>query len=107
MASIRKRGRSWQAQVRSRKTGSIGKSFHRKVDAERWAIEQEALMQNGRFAQLQTQDLTLHDLGDRSCECLSCIGHIVVGLISTGRRNKIVKKKLMLILGVNKLGGKF
>ena len=62
MASIRKRGRSWQAQVRSRKTGSIGKSFHRKVDAERWAIEQEALMQNGRFAQLQTQDLTLHDL---------------------------------------------
>jgi hypothetical protein len=46
MASIRKRGKSWQAQVRSRKTGAIGKSFHRKVDAERWAIEQEALMQN-------------------------------------------------------------
>ena len=62
MASIRKRGKSWQAQVRSRKSGAIGKSFHRKADAERWAIEQEALMQNGQFAQIQTQDFTLHDL---------------------------------------------
>ena len=40
MASIRKRGKSWQVQVRSRKAGAIGKSFHRKADAERWAIEQ-------------------------------------------------------------------
>ena len=62
MASIRKRGKSWQVQVRSRKAGAIGKSFHRKADAERWAIEQEALMQNGQFAQIQTQDFTLHDL---------------------------------------------
>ena len=62
MASIRKRGKSWQAQVRSRKTGSISKSFHRKADAERWAIEQEALMQTGQFAQIQTQDLNLADL---------------------------------------------
>ncbi len=54
MASIRKRGKSWQAQVRSRKTGSIGKSFRSKADAERWAISQEALM--------QTQDLILADL---------------------------------------------
>ena len=62
MASIRKRGKSWQAQVRSRKTGSIGKSFHRKADAERWAIEQEALMQTGQFEQIQTTDLNLADL---------------------------------------------
>ena len=62
MASIRKRGKRWQVQVRSRKTGAIGKSFHRKVDAERWAIEQEALMQTGQFAQMQTQDLNLSDL---------------------------------------------
>ena len=62
MASIRKRGKSWQAQVRSRKTGAIGKSFHRKADAERWAIEQEALMQTGQFAQMQTQGLNLGDL---------------------------------------------
>ena len=62
MASIRKRGKSWQAQVRSRTTGSIGKSFHRKADAERWAIEQEALMQTGQFGRLQTKDLNLADL---------------------------------------------
>ena len=62
MASIRKCGKSWQAQVRSRKTGSIGKSFHRKADAERWAIEQEALMQTGQFEQIPTTDLNLADL---------------------------------------------
>ena len=62
MASIRKRGKSWQAEVRSRKTGSIGKSFHHKADAERWTIEQEALMQTGQFEQIQTLDLNLADL---------------------------------------------
>ena len=62
MASIRKRGKSWQAQVRSRTTGSIGKSFHRKADAERWAIEQEALMQTSQFKRVQTKDLNLADL---------------------------------------------
>jgi len=62
MASIRKRGKSWQVQVRSRKAGAIGKSFHRKADAERWAIEQEALMQTGQFAHTQTQGLNLGDL---------------------------------------------
>jgi integrase len=62
MASIRKRGKSWQVQVRSRKAGAIGKSFHRKAYAERWAIEQESLMQTGQFAQIQTQGLNLADL---------------------------------------------
>ena len=62
MASIRKRGKSWQVQVRSRKAGAIGKSFHRKADAERWAIEQEALMKTGQFTQMQTHDLNLADL---------------------------------------------
>ena len=43
MASIRKRNNRWQVQVRSRIYGSIAKSFHRKSDAQKWAIEQEAL----------------------------------------------------------------
>ena len=68
MASIRKRGKSWQVQVRSRKAGAIGKSFHRKADAERWAVEQEALMQTGQFAQMQTQDLNLADLMEAYAE---------------------------------------
>ena len=62
MASVRKREKSWQAQVRSRKIGSIGSSFHRKVDTENWAIEQEALMQTGQFEQIQTKDLNLANL---------------------------------------------
>ena len=62
MASSRKRGKSWQAQARSSKTGAIGRSFHLKVDAERWGIEQEALMQPSNFTRTYKQDLTLHDL---------------------------------------------
>ena len=62
MASIRKYGKSWQAQVQNRKTGSMCKSFHCKTDAERWAIEQEALMQTGQFEQIQTKDSNLADL---------------------------------------------
>ena len=38
MASIHKRNDRWQVQVRSRIYGSISKSFHRKSDAQKWAI---------------------------------------------------------------------
>ena len=50
MASIRKRNNRWQVQVRSRVYGSISKTFHRKADAQKWAIEQEALMQSGQWS---------------------------------------------------------
>ena len=62
MASIRRRGKSWQAQVRSRTFGSISKSFHCRRDADCWATEQEALMQNGAFASTSISTLTLRDL---------------------------------------------
>ena len=38
MASIRRRNGLWQVQVRGRHAGSTSKSFHRKTDAERFAI---------------------------------------------------------------------
>ena len=57
MASIRKRNGLWQVQVRSRHAGSTSKSFHRKTDAERWAIAQEALMQSGQLAREDTQPI--------------------------------------------------
>ena len=44
MASFRKRNGLWQVQVRSIHAGAISKSFHRKSDAERWATQQEALI---------------------------------------------------------------
>jgi integrase len=62
MASIRKRGKRWQVQVRSRAKGAVSKSFHRKVDAERWALEQEVLIQTDQFAKIQTQNMCLKEL---------------------------------------------
>ena len=47
MASFRKRNGLWQVQVRNRKIGSISKSFHIKSEAQKWAKEQEVLMQSG------------------------------------------------------------
>ena len=41
--NFQKKKQFWQAQVRSRKHGSISKSFHLKSDAQAWAREQEAL----------------------------------------------------------------
>ena len=41
MASFRKRNNLWQAQVRSKYIGSISKSFHSKLDAQKWAKEKE------------------------------------------------------------------
>jgi len=42
MASIRKRGSRWHAQVRRKGTPPLSRSFARKADAERWARQMEA-----------------------------------------------------------------
>ena len=62
VASIRKRNGLWQAQVRSRKHGSISKSFHKKSDAVAWATGQEALMQTGRWKKQDQRNVTVKDL---------------------------------------------
>ena len=62
MASIRKRNNRWQVQVRSRIYGSISKSFHRKSDAQKWAIEQEALMQSGQWSRNMDRGSRISDL---------------------------------------------
>ncbi len=62
MASIRKRNRLWQAQVRSRKIGSISKSFHKRADAVAWAKTQEALMQTGQWQPRDQQNSTIEDM---------------------------------------------
>ena len=62
MASIRKRNNRWQVQVRSRIYGSIAKSFHRKSDAQKWAIEQEALMQSGQWSRSMDRGSRISDL---------------------------------------------
>ena len=62
MASFRKRSNSWQAQVRSKYIGSISNSFHSKSDAQKWAKEQEVLMQFGQWSKVKEQSFTLHSL---------------------------------------------
>ena len=62
MASFRKRGNLWQAQVRSKHVGSISKSFHKKSEAQKWAKEQEVLMQSGQWSRVNESSFTLLDL---------------------------------------------
>ena len=62
MASIRKRNSLWQAQVRSRKVGSVAKSFHKKADAVAWAKVQEVLIQTGEWRAKERQYSTIRDL---------------------------------------------
>ena len=62
MATFRKRNNLWQVQVRSRKHGSVSQSFHRKADAQKWALEQEALMQSGQWSRTMDRESRLSDL---------------------------------------------
>ena len=62
MASIPKRNQLWQVQVRSKNIGSITKSFHKKSDAHRFAIEQEALMQSGKWQNPVICNLSIGDM---------------------------------------------
>ena len=65
MASFRKRNGLWQVQVRSIHAGATSKSFHRKADAERWATQQEALMQTGQWAKNKPRDYSLKEMMER------------------------------------------
>ena len=62
MASFRKRSNLWQAQVRCKHVGSISKSFHKKSEAQKWAKEQEVLMQSGQWSRVNESSFTLDDL---------------------------------------------
>ena len=62
MASFRKRNNLWQAQVRCKHVGSISKSFHKKSEAQKWAKEQEVLMQSGQWSRVNESSFTLDDL---------------------------------------------
>ena len=50
MATIRKRGRRWEAQVRKAGVTSVNKSFLNKADADRWARQTEAAIERGETA---------------------------------------------------------
>jgi len=50
MASLRKRGNKWQAQVRLAGAGPITRSFQFKKDAVQWATAQESKLRLGEYA---------------------------------------------------------
>lgn len=59
MASIRKRGNTWQARIRRFGNPDEVKSFISKAEAERWARSIEAEMESGPFASRSTAEKTL------------------------------------------------
>jgi integrase len=63
MASIRKRGKRWQVQVRRHGQHPLSKSFLDKADALRWAREQEVAVDRGDWiTAVQDNRKTLRDL---------------------------------------------
>jgi hypothetical protein len=65
MTTFRKRNGLWQVQVRRRQFGSTSKTFNLKSDAQRWATEQEVLIQTGHFTKHLTPSHTLPNLLER------------------------------------------
>ncbi|WP_363347265.1 site-specific integrase [Methylocystis echinoides] len=65
MATFRKRGDKWQAQVRLKDQAPISRSFDRKSDAEAWAKRTEVALQCQPKRETSIAKLTLFDLLDR------------------------------------------
>ena len=62
MATIRKRGDKWQAQVRRKGAKATSKSFFNRRDAEAWGRQHETAIDLGRPLGAQQADYTLGDL---------------------------------------------
>ncbi len=65
MATFRKRGKKWQAQVRLNGHDPLSQSFTRKSDAEAWAKKTEVELQNQPSDQADKPTLILSQLLDR------------------------------------------
>ena len=62
MASIRKRGRRWQVQIRRKDQPAQSQSFLRLSDARQWATEMERLADTGRLTTRSISASTVSDL---------------------------------------------
>ncbi|MFP6734815.1 MAG: site-specific integrase, partial [Rhodospirillales bacterium] len=64
MATIRKRGNKWQAQVRRAGQRSASRSFNFKTDAETWAREMERRADRGELGgdHSEFEHLTIKDV---------------------------------------------
>ena len=50
MATIRRRGTTWQVQVRRQEHATLSRTFRLKADAEQWARQKEAEIDRGELA---------------------------------------------------------
>jgi len=62
MATFRNRNGKWQARIQRQGQVPVSKSFNTRQDAERWARQVEAQMDQGRFVSLRLDERTT--LGD-------------------------------------------
>ncbi|MFM8466049.1 MAG: hypothetical protein ACKOAO_00625 [Oxalobacteraceae bacterium] len=58
MATFRNRNGKWQARIQRLGHSNISKSFTTRLDAERWARQVEAQMDQGRFVSLRLDERT-------------------------------------------------
>ena len=65
MGCVRRRGRSWNAQVRVAGWQSFTKSFGKKSDALRWVQELEQTLKNAPRPRVNSNDISLFDLLQR------------------------------------------
>ena len=65
MGCVRRRGKSWNAQVRVAGWQSFTKSFGKKSDAVRWVQELEQTLKNSPLPRVNANDVSLLDLLQR------------------------------------------
>ena len=62
MATFRKRNGKWQAIVRQKNIGTASRSFIKKTQAIKWALEQEERIERGVFGSIEPSEVTLGEL---------------------------------------------
>ena len=65
MATFRKRNGKWQAIVRQKNIGTASRSFIKKTQAIKWALEQEERIERGVFGSIEPSEVTLGELLNR------------------------------------------
>jgi integrase len=62
VATFRKRNGKWQAIVRQKDIGTVSRSFIRKTQAIKWALEQEERIERGVFGSIEPSEVILGEL---------------------------------------------
>lgn len=102
MATIRKRGTRWQAQVRIQDHAPVSKSFLQKADAEAWARQQEVEIERGDI-QNSRRSLKAYSLADLLARYEAEITAKKRGAASECYRLKSLRRTSLAALTLDKL----